>query len=370
MNMTSALYFPETSPSKAILRQLLFFFDTITCYRPVENDPPIYENLIEAGLLKEYSPAPLEKGRDNFITFINDVKMHGAEYIEGFLSSMSFQAMREPDESSMWSIVSNIAKPHTADDENKIQKALWKARFILKLAEIYTEEENELRQKLLANAAKEQEVFKLLQGDDPNIASELTQTLKLPQLDETLKRPLTIREEQLLAAWCHLYINDKSKELPWLYVTASKDAAASLIDFYETRAGNDPVSLGAITIPVLDIMDDDTYLAMRKKLMPAVEKSGSNISEFLSKAAFEKIVAPEPLAHLKQACDQVTAEWKETASQFEEVSSNNGSGKISFHLLPDIRPVELFHKYVRAQKWNTPIKEDGPLNTLIAIFTQ
>ena len=209
-----------------------------------------------------------------------------------------------------------------------------------------------------------------MQGEDQNTHSQLTDTLKLPQLGEFLKKPLAIREEQLLSAWCHLYINDQPTEQPWVFVTAGEDAAASIIDFYDTIYANNSLSLGTISLPVFEDRSDDAYLAMREKLKLELGKSGTNIGGLLKEAAYEEAINSDSLAHIKQAYEKETAIWEETVSQFEELSFTNRSGKITFQILPDIKPRVLFHKYIRSKEQNNGSKVKSPVNTIIATFTQ
>ena len=86
MNTTLACVFPQTLPDADFVFPLLQVFDGVVHLQAVENEPLETESAylrqcLESGKLHPFAPVPLGEDRRRFLTLVEDMRRHGADYI-------------------------------------------------------------------------------------------------------------------------------------------------------------------------------------------------------------------------------------------------------------------------------------------------
>lgn len=369
MNILSGLYFPETAPDIATLKKLLVFFDAITCLRPVENEAPDNETVTQAGLLKELCPAPLGKGRDNFLKFIKDVRQYGPEYLEGSLASLSMKALRDSDEDSVWSLVASLKKSPSNKEKNNTTQHLWRARFILKMEEIHAREERELLRSLQNAAAKKKEILKSLQNGaeaaDLNASGQIVNEEEIsPAFDTAFTSQRLIQVEPSMSSWTELFGYLSLETAPWIATTAYKDAAALLID--TCSADNEPVSLGSIMLPALHHLHDDGYIPERDDLQQQLKERRAGIFRIIHEAARLEITK-DRVHQLQTLFGMESKTWEDTLVKAGRTPETTVE-KLDFFLFPEASLQKLFSRFTKTKHEN--IKEGQPApNAILAVLT-
>jgi len=243
----TALFSPETSPHPADLQPFRLLCDSLFFYAlPGESE--------EREMAGGYTPVRLStEDQIRFQSLAKELKGHEAEFHGGLLASLS-AGHGDRDEASVGSLISSLrfgakaVQPQKTGDE-----MLWQAMLILKLAEMFREEEREIAQGFMAVSGKEAELFAAIRGEE--IGKEAADEEEKQALRElAVARALsgcgpTLNLTQLARAWGRLYTQDKrAAEIP-LLVTSHAELQALLAEAYETLTGRLPKQLVSLALP-------------------------------------------------------------------------------------------------------------------------
>jgi len=368
MNIPTALYFPETAPDHDSLRHLLLFFESIACYRPVENDLPLDTLLTNEGWISEFTPAPLADERDRFLRLIIDVKQNGLQYLEGFLSSLAVQAAKDRDELASWSLASRLRKltPDAANDRS--HEVLWQARFILKLAEIYAEEEREILAGLRAAEAGNIKLLQSLHGSEAeglskeDIADDNDDAdMIFPDLSVPDRIRLPIPTKRLISFWANFFIRDPAGGTYRTLATAMEEAADEMIDSCTSRVNQEPFLLADLPMPDVSSMSDMNYSSLRAKFRQTNHERLATISvDIKSLASAHDCLDKESkiiVARLQQAAQSCSA---------IDMNPAGNQHSLALYLLPGVSPGQLINRYVRSS--GKEIEEEHHPNTVLAVL--
>ena len=295
----TALFSPETSPHPADLQPFRLLCDALFFYAlPSENTTqPGHE---DSGT--GYTPVRLSgEEQARFQSLAQELKGHEAEFHGGLLASLS-AGHGDRDEASVGSLASRLrsaAKP--ADPQKAKDEALWRAMLILKLAEMYREEEREIAQGFTAVSGKEAELFAAIRGgeaEEEEGDEEEVQALQELAAATTLRGP-ALNLARLAKAWGHLYTRDtKATEIP-LLVTTHEELQGLLAEEYETLSGSAPRQLVSLALP--SQTESAEYGTLVEKFAAATRTSKEHFNRLLIDIAASGTVSPELLAELQGA---------------------------------------------------------------------
>lgn len=290
MNNLSALYFPETNIINATVHDLLIFFESLSFYNIIEPDSQLEQNVFfDKKLCINRNLISLGDDLPRFQQLLHDLKGNEDEYYGGYLSSLSAGLSQDLDEASVWQLVSCMAKGDAkSEKDNTETEVVWQAMLLLKLAEMLTQEEQEVSRGLRSIANQKEQLLKNLKGDNGEIDN-----LKLPAFDVQFPSRPPINIEQLTKAWGQLFVRDNDEQLPSILATTQQDAASLLLDTYEETFDKKPLLLCSLAIPDLQSDNDTDYLEKRKKFQKAAQEQITHFLEIFSRIADDK--KPEPV---------------------------------------------------------------------------
>lgn len=252
MTLLHAYHFPETDITLADIQRQLLFFAQISYLEPVENDQREVDELCTA-----YTPAPLGDDLQRFQHLLAELKGNEAAFYQGQLSNLALEFMENRDPKSVQDIINNLQppanQPTPAPQSPTTREELWRARLLLKLAEILRREERELAQGLALLEERQAELFNELKGDD---LEDLLDTL---EITPNLKSP--VRVESLIKAWGRLLL--AGDQQPWLLNCFSQEAAEPFFEVNEKLSGQRPVRLLRLPLPNCD-QDPENYPEKRQ----------------------------------------------------------------------------------------------------------
>jgi len=290
----NALFSPETSPHPADLQTFRLLCDALFFYALPGSKAGQQE------LWTGYTPVQFSgEEQARFQSLANELKGHEAEFHGGLLASLS-AGYGDRDEASVGSLVSSLRSGKIAAPLQKTEnETLWQAMLILKLAEMYREEEREITQGFMAIAGKEAELFAAIRGKETEEGGdeEEEQTLReLAAAATTLSGP-TLNLPRLAKAWGHLYLRDtKATEIP-LLVTTHKELQSLLAEGYEALTGRLPRQLVSLALPTQT--ESTGYAALAEKFRAATGTSREHFNRLLMGIAANGTISGELLAELQ-----------------------------------------------------------------------
>jgi len=294
----TALFSPETSPQPADLQPFRLLCDPLFFYAlPSGNTTPPGQEDSGTG----YTPVRLSgEEQSRFQSLVQELKGHEAEFHGGLLASLS--ANHDRDEASVGSLASRLRSGTKPDDFQKAEdKALWQAMLILKLAEMYREEEREVAQGFLAISGKEAELFAAIRGEETAEGGrdeEEEQALQELAAARPLNGP-TINLTRLAKAWGHLYARDaRAAQIP-LLVTSHEDLQCLFSEAYETLSGKLPKQLVSLALPTRT--ESKEYGALVEKFRADTRASREHFNQLLMGIAASGTISAERLAELQGA---------------------------------------------------------------------
>lgn len=275
----NALYFPETSVTTRQVSRELFFFDKIFHYLPAEaeksSDPEA-----GLGLCQGYPPVPFHEDLERFSHLIRELKGNEAEFYSGHLSAMAAGPVKNREEQSVRSILQALGGRPAAEDAGAkaaAREELWQARLLLRLAEILSQEEQELQQELEAISVKEKELFEELKGE-PEIPFSLS------SLPPAISRP-PVRPEILVRAWARLFLADPRQDSHTILVSGLQDAVEMLFDANESLSGKRPARLFRIPLPAAGALKGDAFIDARTAFRDAAQDTIAAFASLLAATA-------------------------------------------------------------------------------------
>jgi len=293
----TALYFPRTSPSTRQLTQELVFFDKIFHYLAAEAEESTTDETT-AGLCEGYPPVPFHGDLDRFRQLIRELKGNEAEFYSGHLSTIAAGNEKNRDEQSVKSLIQSIGGKSTAEPQKQSdnREDLWRARLLLKLAEILYQEEQDLQKELAAISMKEQELFEALKGE-PEIPFT-------PTPFQQTASPLPMKPKILVKAWAKLFLADKQQDNYSILVSDQSDAADLLFDANETLTQKRPVRLFRIPLPASEEMELDAYSHARTAFREEAKDTLAGFRSLLADTAAQG-TTPDTLKNFST----LAAEW-------------------------------------------------------------
>ena len=298
----NALFSPETSPHPAELQPFRLLCDSLFFYALPDSSSPLPDKAGQQQPWTGYTPVHLsEKEQARFQSLAHELKGHEVEFHGGLLASLS-AAHTDRDEASSGALASSLragAKP--ADPQKAEDEALWQAMLILKLAEMFREEQREITQGFLAISDKEAELFAAIRGEETEEGGE----------DEEEKQALgelaaatavsgpTINLVRLARAWGCLYLRDaKAKEIP-LLVTTHQELQGLLTEAYEALTGRVPRQLVSLALPNRTGSEDDD--ALLERFRTDTEAAREHFNRLLLGIGAGGTIAAERLTELQGA---------------------------------------------------------------------
>lgn len=260
----NALFSPETNPDPAELHPFSLLCDTLFFYS-LPGEPG---KTAAQGFMTGYTPVHLaDEEQARFQSLARELKGHEAEFHGGLLASLS-AGHGDRDEASAGSLASSLRSgPNSADSPKTTGEALWKAMLLLKLAEMFREEEREIAQGFLTISGKEAELFAAIRGEETEEEGEDEEDARaLRELAAaTTPNGPAINLTRLAKAWGHLYLRDaKATEFP-LLVTTQAELLGVLAEVYEALTGRPPTPLLSLTLPAQRTNAEEDALAEQFK---------------------------------------------------------------------------------------------------------
>ncbi|OGR00530.1 MAG: hypothetical protein A2505_01120 [Deltaproteobacteria bacterium RIFOXYD12_FULL_55_16] len=296
MAQVNALFSPETSPHSVDLQTFRLLCDTLSFYTLPGDETKERER-------GGYMPAllsPEEQAR--FQSLAQELKGHEAEFHSGLLASLS-AGYRDLDETSVGSLVSRLRSGKKPSPPQKAEnEILWQAMLILKLTEMFREEEREIFQGFLAISGKEAELFAAIRGEetgDEEEDEEEAQALR-ELAAATTQGGSAINLNRLARAWGRLFIRDAKAAAFPLLITNHEKLPEILAEVYEVLTGRLPVQLVSLTLPTQAESEADPA-ALAEKFKAATGASRERFKQLLLAVAASEAISAELLAELQEA---------------------------------------------------------------------
>lgn len=212
-------------PELAFVYPLVHVFPSVVYLQALENDPSLdqelnalLQDLHENGQLTFIAPAPLGKDRERFLSLVQDVARRRDDYLSQFSTFNMANVEQSPLGESSNAIISQLgADAHEEVDEHR--EILWQARLLLKLGELFDQEQQEIKAQLAAMDAKESALLKELR-EETDASFSLTQDIFQAQGESDNFMP------HRLKAWSQMYCLGPQK--------SSQDMTVFITDHMET----------------------------------------------------------------------------------------------------------------------------------------
>lgn len=254
MNQLNALFCPDTSLTTLQISQELLFFDTFFYYQPTEVEQG--EANENEPLCQGYAPVPFHDQLQRFKQLIRELKGNEAEFYSAQLSSMASNYTEKRDEGTVTNLISSICGkniPQKNTDPNH-REDLWQARLILQLAQILSQEEQELQKELTAIEGKKAALLDMLKGEN-------TEGFSLPPaFSHNFSQ---VKPEIILKAWAKLFTEDPRQDEHRLLHCALQDYADIFFESNEGLSQQRPIRLFRIPLPFTHGMTLDDFMTKR-----------------------------------------------------------------------------------------------------------
>ncbi len=302
----NALFSPETSPHPADLQPFRLLCDSLFFYALPHRSTPLPgkpEQQEQQELWAGYTPVRLSgEEQARFQSLAQELKGHEAEFHGGLLASLS-AGHGDRDEASVGALISSLRSGKKAASPQKAEnEALWQAMLILKLAEMYREEEREITQGFMAISGKEAELFAAIRGEETEegeVDEEEEQALRELAAAAALSGP-AINLARLARAWGRLYTRDaRAAEFP-LLVTTHEELQGLLAEAYETLTGRLPRQLVSLALPT-QAQRAEEYPALVEKFRADTGASREHFNRVLLGVAASGTISAERLTELQRA---------------------------------------------------------------------
>jgi len=359
------------------MAKLLLFFDALSYYRPTEavesngRDSSFFPDLVLG-----YAPAPLGDDLARFTRLLREMETSGPDEFSRLFSTAQPPGaaghVRDQDEVSAGSVYSAMHKNAGAKAGIRHKERLWQARLILKLAEMLTRREAEVRQGLAQVSAVEQKLFATLAGpgqaaaNGPAVLGGLDKHFQ-PKADNT---PATSPSPgtsglfipQRLKAWSELYLADSSNPLPLILAAASRESGDLLLDGYENTWRRQPKKLFALAIPALlhpPAAEEapDGYLTSRDSFRRAACDNLEYFAGVLRKTADTAGASPDNRVDNPLLTDNISA-WQEKMKDHFPGPGKNMQ-ELEFYSFPGVSNTELLQRLFHLQGPVSEHKQKG-----------
>ncbi len=237
-------------PNLALVFPLVHVFPSVVYLHPIEHDPTLdqkitgrLEEVYKNELLKLIAPAPLREDRDRFLHLIQDVASRRDDYLNQ-LSALRLAGLHTHQEESITTIKGQVRSPK---EEDKNREILWQARLLLKLGELFDQEQQEIAAQLSEIEAREDALFNELRKEADSSFS-LTQDIFQSQGESDNLMPHRIK------AWSQFYcLGDQhlTSELS-VFITDQTETVTRIRDAQVEGLAFDPMKHVSLALPGLD----------------------------------------------------------------------------------------------------------------------
>lgn len=259
MKRHSAVLFPDTVPNEQVLFPLVQVFQPIVYCLPVENEPaeqekqsPLPEEFFSHSLCRRVFPAPLGPDRDRFMRLISDLRYRGDDYAAQLANVTLASIGTTGDTETKGTILSNLLNSHGIRQVKPDRKTmiLWQSRLILKLGELYDENQQILRDEMARIRERERGLIEELRRESEHSYMSTEKLFSGSVEDEDQQR---LR----LKAWARVFtLGQNTPEGCRIFVTADKDACDRLAEEYERVKGAIPEKLNSLPLPARPAGDE------------------------------------------------------------------------------------------------------------------
>jgi hypothetical protein len=375
MNQSTILFFPDTTKLPETAAGLLLMFEKISYYLPAEPEPAAVgesDLFCELGLYQGYAPAPLGDDLDRFDRTIRELQTNLYDYAERLkgLSVASLTAKRSPDndETSVSSLVSAILTNQGPTTEKLSSTAarernqLWQARIVLKLAESYDREKEEVNARLAKLSHSENRILASLAGDDTDERLD-----KIPTVSGEELRTKTDPLRQRIKAWSRLFLADSENNrthAPYILSTTRLDVVEILFDAYEERCKQPPGILFSIPLPGLQGMTGDEFVSSCDAFRTDAQNIVAHVQKLLMDTASG--IMPCPAGKSEDVDPDWLTTWaKKLERHFPSADSNHG--RLTVYCLDDTSLADLLTHGLQTAKSDKPAPGRYPTG-LIALL--
>ncbi len=339
MNSFDTLIFPDTDIFKEEYYPLLLFCSPLHFLQPVEPDPAREEDaekshFYQHGLWQPHTPIPLGDNRSPYLRLIEDIKNRQKHYLDQFsaLTIAPGAAPRSPAQPGKKHdlVVSLLSKHGVAISDIETNLELWQSRLILSIAEILTEEEDDLQEEISYFNEEEIAVLRSLKKED---SGEDYLLKEVEKFQKQQKKPHVSNIIKRFAAWRYLM---QRKPLPsvQLWLASSRPAAEQVLEKYNSASGRNAVPILKLDLPA-------RISASGRYVVEQIEKfhqATTHIHRGLA-ADFTRITTTVP--YVPDAPESLLPYGTDWADQWETMlydsfpAAQDGRTAITFYLLPD-----------------------------------
>ncbi|MDH3348842.1 MAG: hypothetical protein OEM02_12195 [Desulfobulbaceae bacterium] len=248
MDPLEAIIFPQTLPIGANFLPLVHFFDTLVYCAPVEGeDQDEFQGKVDDNHCRYFSPAPLGDDRERFLSLVQDLEGKRDHYAEqlGHLSLAGFTQSRREVEETKGAIITDLLRPKDSDDslQEKKMQILWQARLVLKLGEMYDQQQQSLQDDMRRVLDQENSLFGELRQEE-DISFAFTRQLS------GVTQSNSVLEEHRLKAWVRLFVlGSASPTVPAVFVTSDRRGLDYLVEKFEAITNKESEGLTVLLLP-------------------------------------------------------------------------------------------------------------------------
>lgn len=248
-----AVIFPDTVLSERICIPLVPVFAPLVYLQPVENDPgagqatsSFCEDMLRQSFCRVVVPAPLGEDRERFLRLVSDLRTRRDDYAAqlGHLTLAGISSTSRKKSETKSSIVGSLLAGHGIRDEGNDRRnlLLWQSRLLLKLAEMFAVDQEELGQQMRRIREKEEGLF-------AGLREEGGELFVLPGgLDPVSMDPAALQQQR--KAWARLLVlGEALDDTSGVILSRDKDGVDLLFEEYEKRVGRSPFRLGQLSLP-------------------------------------------------------------------------------------------------------------------------
>ncbi len=349
-------------PKAEVLFPLVQVFEPVVYLRPVENDTPpaadlspLCQEMVDQDLVRFDCPAPLLDNRDRFVRLVHDLQHRRDDYA-GQLSHLSLAGLGNSGKTeTKSSIISTLLKQTGIQEEEDEQRVmlLWQARLLLKLGEIFDQEQKELQENLERISVKEKGLLDELRKDTEQPFS-LSKTI-------TANSDKTDSQSRLrLKAWSRLFALGSHPIASSVFITTNRDALDLLSEYYESVHDEQPQKILNLLLP--GGRESDTFSEQRTAFR--------NAASDLIAAIHRMLENPESINEEdRSSLNGLDCNWATLLEQHYPAAENSRC-TLSLYSLPSVNPGRLFLETFGRDEDDVEkgLKEDRPTGVIFGIL--
>lgn len=339
------LIFPDTVVKPALTLPLLAFFDKLRHYMPIPLEDSQGPALPGMDRLESSTPVSLGEDLPRFKMLLKDLTGHENEYLGGYLSSLSGFST-DVDEAAVWSIFKKLSGDQKDQEDRRQRETIWQSLLLLKLAELLSREEEIIAAGLAGVEESQARLLAELKGDD----DEEDELFVSGETTADLPGEFFFDFGKLCRAWAQLFLRDPKRDEAWLLLTPHREAAALVLDTYESWRGRPPQCF--LHLPLPEIGRESSESA--EPLLETLKNKGRESLRSFNRLLWQTATAEDEksLPALFEEITQVKLAWEQ-----EIIGSGldlHDSPGLDFYFLKDTSLPHLFAELV-----GTPAETPG-----------